>query len=220
MKRLLFLATLTAAAFAQDPEVVKPGQGAKLAVPSVPGANPVAAKSKKESGPTVIVSDKGSFKSSSQVAEFSGTVNVKGPGYGISCDRLSIKLKKKPAPGTTPVPAPAAKPGEESALGDDIEEAIAEGNVVITQDKPGKDGGAASRYLATGQRAVFSSGTNALIITGWPKILDTKGGKPVKQTNALEAGARVTLFQSNDMNFDGGRSEVILFGDEKNKDKE
>ena len=219
MKRLLFLATLTAAAVAQDPEVVKPGQGAKLAVPAVPGANPVAAKPKNESGPTVIVSDKGSFKSSSQVAEFSGKVNVKGPGYGVSSDHLNIKLKKKPAPGTTPAPDPAAKPGEESALGDDIEEAIAEGNVIITQDKPGKNGEAASHYLVTGQRAVFDSATNALIITGWPKILETKNGKPVKQTNALEAGARVTLFQSNDMIFDGGRSEVILFGDDKSKDK-
>lgn len=221
MKRLFLIAAISSTALAQTDlsDALKPGQGAKLAVPAVPGEKPAAQKPKKKGGPTVIVSREGSFKSSSQSAEFKGEVNVKGPEYEISCDRLRIKMKPKPAAGVeAPAePAPDAKAADDGGMGN-IEEAIAEGNVIITQIKPGKAGAPPSRYLAKGKKAVFTSTSGSLVITGWPQILESIDGKPIKQTNALEEGTKVTLFQSNDMLFDGGRAEVILYGKEKDKE--
>lgn len=232
MKRLFLIAAISSTALAQSPvsDAVKPGQSAKLAVPAVPGEKPAAQKPKKKGGPTVIVSREGAFKSSSQTAEFKGEVNVKGPEYEISCDRLRIKMKPKPAAGSEqPADAKDADPKADdpkaaNAKADDdggmgnIEEAIAEGNVIITQLKPGKAGAPPSRYLAKGKKAVFTSTNGSLVITGWPQILESIDGKPIKQTNALEESTKVTLFQSNDMLFDGGRAEVILYGKEKDKE--
>ncbi len=209
MKPLLFLALIAPFSLAQDPatpEPVKPAQGAKLAVPAVPGAAPVAKPAKKAEGPTVIVSRDMTFKNSTQTADFKGEVNVKAPGFEVSCDRLRVILKPKSAPGAPP---PPAAPGG-GGMGN-IEEAIAEGNVVITQDKPGKPGEPPSRYLAKGKKAVFTDSKGSIVITGWPQILESQDGKPAKQTNALEEGTKVTLFQSNDMIIEG-RSEVILHG--------
>ena len=219
MKRLLFLSALSAAAvaIAQDaPEVVKPGQGAKLAVPTAPGGKLKAAKVKGEGGPTVITSREAEFRNSTQTAEFKFEVTVDGPAFKISCDELKIVMKPKPptpAPGE-PKPAedpkaPAAKAAAGGAMGGNIEEAIATGNVIITQDKPGKDGEPPSRYLAKGKRAVFNSAKQSLTITGWPQIIESVDGKPAKQTNALEEKTKVILFQSNDMKIEG-HSEVIL----------
>jgi hypothetical protein len=150
-------------------------------------------------------------------------VNVKGPDFEISCDRLKVILKPKAPPGAksadAPKPAEGEKPGDgknppaAAAIGGmgAIEEAIAEGNVIITQDKPGKPGDPPSRYLAKGKKAVFTDAKGSMVLTGWPQILESIEGKPVKQTNALEETTKITLFQSNDMNVDG-RSEVILHG--------
>ncbi len=213
MKRLFLIAAIASTALAQSPT------SAKLAVPAVPGEKPVAQKPKKKGGPTIIVSREGAFKSSSQTAEFKGEVNVKGPEYEISCDRLRIKMKPKPVAGSeTPAePAPDEKAADDGGMGN-IEEAIAEGNVIITQLKPGKTGAPPTRYLAKGKKAVFTSTSGSLVITGWPQILESIDGKPIKQTNALEESTKVTLFQSNDMLFDGGRAEVILYGKEKDKE--
>ncbi len=220
MKLLFLIAAISSTALAQLDlsEAVKPGQSAKLAVPAVPGEKPAAQKPKKKGGPTIITSREGAFKSSSQTAEFKGEVNVKGPEYEISCDRLRIKMKPKPAAGVeTPAePAPDDK-ADDGGMGN-IDEAIAEGNVIITQMKPGKAGAPPSRYLAKGKKAVFTNANGSLVITGWPQILESIDGKPIKQTNALEESTKVTLFQSNDMLFDGGRAEVILYGKEKDKE--
>lgn len=217
MKRILLIATLTAIAHAQEStDVVKPGQGAKLAIPAVPGAKPVAKAPKRKGGPTVITSREASFQSNSQTAEFKGEVTVKGPDFDISCDSLKIIMKPKPpappegaAPAPAPAPAPANGPG--GALGGNIEEAIAIGNVIITQDKAGKPGEPKTRYLAKGKKAVFTDKNGVLILTGWPQVIETAEGKPTRQTNALEEGTKVFLYQSNDMKIEG-LSEVILHG--------
>lgn len=221
MNRLIFLSALSAVAVAHSqtaPEVVKPGQGAKLAIPAVPGGKPKAAKLKGEGGPTVITSREADFRNSTQTAEFKFEVTVDGPAFKISCDELKLIMKPKTA---APTPATGeAKPGEEakapegkgSALGGNIEEAIATGNVIITQDKPGKDGEPPARYLAKGKKAVFNSTKQSLTITGWPQVIQSVDGKPSRQTNALEEKTKVILFQSNDMKIEG-HSEVIIHGD-------
>ena len=212
MKHTIFLSLLCTVAIAQEtvsPVPAKPAPGPKLALPGAPGENPGPKRAKKPGGPTIITSSDATFKNSTQTAEFKGDVNVKAPDFEISCDRLKIILKKKPAPGTAPADA-AAQPDDEGGMGN-IEEAIAEGNVIITQDKPAKPGEPPSRYLAKGKRAVFTNSKGSVVITGWPQILESQEGKPTKQTNALEESTRVTLFQSNDMIIEG-RSEVILHG--------
>ena len=216
MKRILLLAALTSIAHTQEAtDVVKPGQGAKLAIPAVQGAKPVGKAPKKKGGPTIITSREALFQSSSQTAEFKGEVTVKGPEFDISCDSLRIIMKPKaaaPAEGAAPAPAPAAA-GPGGALGGSIEEAIASGNVIITQDKPGKPGEPKTRYLAKGKKAVFTDKTGLLLLTGWPQVIETAEGKPARQTNALEEGTKVFLYQSNDMKIEG-LSEVIIHGKE------
>lgn len=218
MTRILLLAALTTIAHSQDPaDVIKPGQGAKLAVPAVPGGKPTGKAPKKKGGPTIITSREASFQSNSQTAEFKGEVIVKGPDFEISCDRLKIIMKPKaalPVEGAEPAPAPVPAAAPAGALGGNIEEAIAEGNVIITQDKPGKLGEPPSRYLAKGKKAVFTDVKGMLVLTGWPQIIETVDGKPLKQTNALEEGTKVYLFQSNDMKVEG-YNEVILHGKEQ-----
>lgn len=218
MKRILLLAAFTSIAHSQEAaDVVKPGQGARLAVPAVQGAKPVGKAPKKKGGPTIITSREASFQSSSQTAEFKGEVTVKGPEFDISCDSLKIIMKPKalePAEGGAPAPVPvpaAAGPG--GALGGNIEEAIASGNVIITQDKPGKPGEPKTRYLAKGKKAVFTDKSGLLLLTGWPQVIETAEGKAARQTNALEEGTKVFLYQSNDMKIEG-LSEVIIHGKE------
>ena len=223
MKHLLFLSAVCVASVAtaqNTPEVLKPGQGAKLAVPAVAGEKPKAKKPKGPTGPTVITSRQAEFRNSTQTAEFKFEVTVDGPTFKISCDELKITMKpKSPAPA-----AGAVKPAEEpkdadgkaaigGAMGGNIEEAIAIGNVIITQEKPGKDG-EPTRILAKGKKAVYNSTKQSLIITGWPQVIQSSDGKPSRQTNALEEKTKVILFESNDMEIDG-LNEVIFHPKEK-----
>ena len=220
MKRILLLAALTSIAHTQEvTDVVKPGQGAKLALPAVQGAKPAGKAPKRKGGPTIITSREASFLSNAQTAEFKGEVTVKGPDFDIVCDHLKIIMKPKPAApvegaAPAPVPAPAAAPAPAGALGGNIEEAIATGDVIITQDRPGKPGEPPKRYLAKGKKAVFTAKNGMLVLTGWPQIIETTEGKPAQQTNALEEGTKVFLFQSNDMKVEG-LSEFIFHGKEE-----
>lgn len=156
---------------------------------------PKSADGKKE--PTEITaSQEASFDSKARQAIFLGDVHVKDPQFTLSTDKLTVFFKKegtpstsaKPIPkhdgtmatsGTKPVSAGGAtpKPGDsQSAPGSNVpgvggmERAIAEGNVVIIQDKPGENGAEPTHYVGKAAKAEYEAATGNITLSGWPQV--------------------------------------------------
>lgn len=103
---------------------------------AVPAARPVKPE-RRPKGPTEITAREAMFDNRLSLATFSTEVMVRDPEFGLSCDRLTVTLKRAPATAGDK-PDSKAKPVGEQKSG--IDKAVAEGNVVITQDKPDLSG--------------------------------------------------------------------------------
>ena len=196
--------------------------GAPAALPVAPVA-PVAKPEKRPAGPTEITSREAMFDNRNHLATFTTEVLLTDPEFGLSSDRLTVYLKKPPVAGAsnaTPKPkAPGEKekpPGEQSS---GIEKAIAEGHVIITQDKPAEAGKKAQRYTAKAKRAVFDNTTGTLKLYGWPEISESIGGSMTKQTIAREESCVITLDRSGKLIVDGYSTSRILDASDLNQAK-
>jgi lipopolysaccharide export system protein LptA len=166
--------------------------GIERAKAAAPGA-PAAKAEKRPKGPTEITGREATFDNRIHVATFSTEVTVRDPEFGLSSDRLTVYLKKPPVPGAEkPAEKPDAKakaPGESSS---GIEKAIAEGRVIITQDKVDADG-KPQHYTAKANRAVFDNTTGSLTLYGWPQISQGAAGNITQQIVSLEESTVITL---------------------------
>jgi len=162
--------------------------GIERAKVAAPGA-PTAKADKRPKGPTEITGREATFDNRIHVATFSTEVIVRDPEFGLSSDRLTVYLKKPPVPGTEKPDAKAKAPGESSS---GIEKAIAEGRVIITQDKVDADG-KPQHYTAKANRAVFDNTTGALTLYGWPQISQGTAGNITQQIVSLEESTVITL---------------------------
>jgi lipopolysaccharide export system protein LptA len=180
-------------------DALKPGTGdGRLAPPVAPGEKP----SKRAKGPTEITAREAHFDNRTNEAVFTNEVLVKDPEFNISCDRLTAILKKgdpKPAakaagpatPGTPEAPDADDKKQEKDANGK-LDRAIAEGNVVITQDKVDADG-KTTHYLAKGRKAVYDATTGNVTLTGWPSVMQSLGSSTGKQIISREESCVIVM---------------------------
>ena len=170
-------------------------------------ATPLAEKPvKRPKGPTEITAHDALFDSHDSLATFNNEVRVTDPEFGLSCDRLTVNMKK-PAPQGTAKPveknvANGGKPGAKGDANSGIDRAVAEGNVIITQDKkePGRD---PEQYEGRGKRAVFENRTGTLTLTGRPRIAQSVNGVVLKEIITLEESGIITLHRSGKIEVKG-----------------
>jgi lipopolysaccharide export system protein LptA len=143
--------------------------------PSVKEAAPknTAADVAQKAPTEITASQEASFDEKTRKAIFIGEVHVNDPQFNLVCDKLTAFLKKSTGPnGAKDAPAPNATP--KPAVGPDdsggLEKAIAEGHVVITQDKPNPDGGEPTHYIGRGSRVEYDAKTGDVTLTGWPQV--------------------------------------------------
>jgi lipopolysaccharide export system protein LptA len=174
-------------------------EAARVAVPAAPAAKP----SQRPKGPTEITAREATFDNQTRMAVFSFEVSVRDPEFGLSSDRLTVYLKKPPVTGAPkPEPKPEAKPKEHGDANSGIEKAIAEGKVVITQDKLGENGNP-EHYAGKGKRAVFDNITGTLTLTGWPQISQSLGGNLSKEIISLEESCVIRLNRAGKIDVNG-----------------
>ena len=174
----------------------------KLAIPAEPAPKP----EKRPKGPTEITAREATFDNRVHLATFITEVLVRDPEFGLSCERLTVNLKKPPVPGAEKVDPKPKAPGESSS---GIEKATAEGNVIITQDKPDPSTGKLQRYTGKAKRAVFDNTTGTLTLYGWPQISQTIGGSLSKQILSLEESCVITLNRAGKIDVKGFHKSTL-----------
>lgn len=193
---------------------------AKPALTKSQPANPDAAATKPAKAPTEIIAREASLDNKNHIAIFIGDVDVKDTQFNLDCDKLTVYLKKpQPAakaeePNAPKVAAPAgvktaesttAKPSEKAAKSDsggNIEKAIAEGNVVIVQDKPDADG-KIQHYVGKGKKAVHEPDKKTCTLTGWPRVALSLNGELNKEIISKEEGCVIIMNQEGRIDVHG-----------------
>ncbi len=142
---------------------------------------PAAKLATKPSGETEITSKEATFDQRKHLAIFLQEVVVVHPEFTMTCDKLTAFLKHADAPNAAPDPALApAKPGGPAAGakstgkggkadGGGLERAIAEGNVVITQDKVEADGNVVHN-VGRGKKAIYEAASGDIVLSGMPEV--------------------------------------------------
>lgn len=171
-----------------------------------------ATDAKKAKGPTEITSREAMLDNRINLATFSGEVEVKDPEYQITCDKLTVYLRKEKgkvepkATGPKPIgadeepPKPAADPKESGGGG--IEKAVAEGNVIIIQDKIDADG-KKQRYYGKARKAIFDQDKKTCVLYGWPRISQSLNESLGKEVIAKQESTVITLDQAGVIKVDG-----------------
>ena len=108
------------------------------------------------------------------MAVFIKEVKVNDPQFSLTADKLTAYLKKAAKEAlksgtSTPTPTPAASPDAASPASG-LERAVAEGNVVITQDKVDEKTGEVTHYIGKGAKADYNAVSGEMTLSGWPQI--------------------------------------------------
>ena len=147
-----------------------------------PSATPETktADSAAQKPPTEITATKeATYDEKTRKAVFTGDVHVNDPQFKITCDKLTAFLREQAASGkaaASPSPRPAASPkpspGKTASPngGGGLQRAIAEGNVIIIQDKPGVDGNPPQHNVGKCQHADFDADSGDVTLSGWPQV--------------------------------------------------
>lgn len=164
--------------------------GARLAPgggkPKWPGAGKEVRASKSTEGraevrrATEIVAQGGlAYDPLESRAVFSGSVQVTHPVFDLTCETLTAFLNRSKVGrgGETPegVGAAASEPaglpagGKGFSAPSALERAVAEGRVVITQEKKNEKG-ELERSVGRAQRVVYESATGNITLSGWPRV--------------------------------------------------
>lgn len=235
MNRRIFLAAVApllavaAPAFAQGPlgtsltsDPTRPlggrlrveGAASNVAAGTVPATSTGAAgEAKKAKGPTEITSREALLDNRINLATFSGEVEVKDPEFNVTCDKLTVYLRKQKgkvepkAAGPKPIgaeedEAAAAKPAAEPKSDGGIEKAVAEGNVVIIQDKLDANG-KKQRYYGKARKAIFDQDKKTCVLYGWPRISQSLDENLGKEVIAKQESTVITLDQGGVIKVDG-----------------
>jgi lipopolysaccharide export system protein LptA len=158
-----------------EPATGRPG------APSLPGAR----TEKRAKGPTEITAREANFDNRTHEAGFTGAVLVKDPEFSLSCERLAVYLKKP----SEKLPSELER---KEPAGGGIEKAIAEIDVVITQDKVDANG-KKQRYVGRAKKAIFDNTTGDVTLSGWPQISHSEGGSITKQITSREEGCIIII---------------------------
>lgn len=234
MNRRIFLAAIApllavaAPAFAQGPlgtsltsDPTRPlggrlrvdGTAANATAPNVAATSAgTTGDTKKAKGPTEITSREAMLDNRINLATFSGEVEVKDPEFNVTCDKLTVYLRKQKgkvepkAAGPKPIGAEeddaAAKPAAEPKSDGGIEKAVAEGNVVIIQDKLDANG-KKQRYYGKARKAIFDQDKKTCVLYGWPRISQSLDENLGKEVIAKQESTVITLDQGGVIKVDG-----------------
>ena len=211
-------------AIAQSTSRSETGSGNAAANSAVtPVANTAApAQTGSQKEPTTIDSLQGAtFDEKTRTAVFTGDVHVVDPQFRLNCDKLTAFLKKEnekvaasptPAAKATPAASPAAGDKKTSDPASGLEKAIAEGHVVIVQDKVDNEG-KVTHYVGKGTKAIYESASGDLTLTGWPQVQQGTNTQIATEENTIMI-----------MNKDGqmrtkGRSRTVITEQSDNKDQ-
>lgn len=112
-------------------------------------------------------------------AVFSGSVQVTHPVFDLTCETLTAFLNRSKAgrggEAADGVGAVASEPAGSPAGGKGfsapsaLDRAVAEGKVVITQEKKNEKG-ELERSVGRAQRVVYESATGNITLSGWPRV--------------------------------------------------
>ncbi len=117
---------------------------------------------------TIIEADKeASFNAKEKIAVFNGNVRVQDPQFNLTCDKLTVEMDN-----------------EQGGL----KQAIAEGNVLIVQDKPAENGGKPTRSVGKAKKAIYEVATGDITLLGWPEVR-----QGINLHRATEFGTRMLL---------------------------
>ncbi len=115
-----------------------------------------------ERTPTEITASKETtFDEKTRKAVFLGDVTVKDSQFNLTCEKLTAHLRRGDSKSGDEAPKPAEGGG--------LERAIAEGGVVIVQEKV-DDKGRATRYVGKAEKAEYDAASGNVTLTGWPQI--------------------------------------------------
>lgn len=135
--------------------------------------NPTSGDRERKAPTEITATREASFDEKSRKAVFIGDVRVNDPQFNLVCDKLTAFLKKSTggsAAKESPAPDASAKPAAGPDDGGGLEKAIAEGHVVITQDKPNPDGGEPTHYVGRGDQVEYDAKSGDVTLSGWPQV--------------------------------------------------
>jgi lipopolysaccharide export system protein LptA len=170
------------------------------------------APDKKAKGPTVITAvDGATFDQKTHEAVFFGQVVVNDPEFNVTCDKLTAFLKHedpkaagdKPKPAADPPPAAAPDKAGKNDKGGKLDHALAEGHVIITQDKVETDG-TISHNVGHGEQATYDSASGDIVLIGMPQV-----EQGINTCIALEKTTRIILNRDGKMRVIGPHKSVI-----------
>ncbi len=173
---------LPASGFANNEFRVSQTTGLELDTPASlshdSGGSDTKKKGEAEPGvkkPTEITASRETtFDEKARVAVFSGDVTVVDTQFNLTCDKLTAYLKKPgadakaDAKGDAKADATAEKKGGPE-VGGGLDRVLAEGNVVITQEKAAANG-EVTRYVGKAAKAEYNAATGDVTLKGWPQI--------------------------------------------------
>ena len=105
-------------------------------------------------------------------ATFMGDVKVLDPRFSLNCQKLTAYLKRPPGEAKAAGADAEEKKQPKSdggAPGGGVEKAVAEGDVVIVQDKV-NDKGQIERSIGRAAKAVYDSASGDITLSGWPQV--------------------------------------------------
>lgn len=165
---------------------------------SANGARPEGAKPDRdpnEKKPTEITASKETtFDEKTRKAVFLGDVTVKDAQFNLTCEKLTAYLRRNAA---------AEGPEKKMPQAGGLDKAVAEGDVVIVQEKL-DDKGQITRYVGKARKAEYDAATGDVTLSGWPQIQ-----QGINTQVATEEGTVMILNQKGALKTKGPSKTVI-----------
>ena len=137
------------AAAGKKAEKTVAGKDTKSSAPSLFGPGGTGLQSNAPTT-TEIYADEAFFDSTKNVGIFSGRVKVADPRFNLQSDKLTVFITK--------------------GQNQNLEKAVAQGNVGIVRDRPDPNGGPPTRAIGRADKAVYIAATGDVELTGTPRV--------------------------------------------------
>jgi lipopolysaccharide export system protein LptA len=162
------------------------GRGPQQAVSPQPPANSAASHGKRSGGlgqapaagnnsfTTITAQKRLLLDSQGKEATFWGDVKVVDPRFSLACEKLTVFFRDKTGlanviEGKDSKEGKTGRNGGETPADGALEKVVAEGEVVIFQEKT-NDRGEIERSVGRSQKAVYDANTGNISLTGWPQV--------------------------------------------------
>ena len=139
-------------------------------------------------------------------ASFWGDVKVVDSRFSLACEKLTVFFRDNTGLGKAleGKDAKEGKAGKEAGPGEGaLEKAVAEGDVIIFQEKT-NDKGEIERSVGRAQKAVYDTKTGNIALSGWPQV-EQKQNTII----AMEEGTVILLNQKGTLEVLGHSKSVL-----------